>query len=153
MISLHFNFKFIINFRTWKSNWWVPVYRHLRSSHYVFFISINLDFKCYSESQKRLTYFLMLYWILWFKIKIILIIWMVLLMADTCQVLILLLGAIVNVLHRLTSALKTLITVMLSIKLGLPWVQMSPHWVGFLNVKHKYSSSYELNGVHSTFLC
>ena len=78
---------------------------------------------------------------------------MVLLMADTCQVLILLLGAIANVLHRLTSALKTLITVTLSTKLGLPWVQMSPRWVGFLNMKHKHSSSYGLNGVPSKFLC
>lgn len=115
MISLHFNFKFIINFRTRKSNWRVSVYRLLP------LISFQLLFRLTEEAD----IFLTLYWILWFKIKIILIIWIALLIADTCQVLILLLGTIVNALRRLTSALKTLITAILSTKLDLPKMQMS----------------------------
>lgn len=98
--------------------------------------------------------FLTLYWILWFKIQIILIISIALLIAETCQVLILLPGTIVDALTRLTSALKTLITAILSTKLGITMVtDVSCHWVCLLNMMRKCRSCYELEGVHSEFLC
>lgn len=79
---------------------------------------------------------------------------MALLIADTCQVLILLLGTIVHALPRLTSALKTLITATLSAGLDLPWMQMSLV-TGFclLNMKQKYSHCYGLNDAHPKFSC